>query len=85
MMQTATAPEAVMSEGPPEGQDDEQAQTVEVPLSAAPQAKPGAMLTLKVISIDQQGGVINAVVTPMEAQGGGSDEMAQEFDKPEEE
>lgn len=69
-------------DGAPEGQDQEQQQTVEIPLSACPTCKEGDTIPLKVISIDQNGGVINAVVQEYQSgKPGGSDAMAEEVDE----
>lgn len=59
----------------------DQAPTVEIPLSACPDCKEGDTIPMKVISIDQKSGVINAMpqeTTPDE-NGGGSDQMADEI------
>lgn len=64
----------------PEGSDD-QAQTVEIPLAALGGAMPkeGDTLQLKVVSVDEQGGVVNATAMKPEASGSATDEMADEF------
>lgn len=63
--------------------DGAESETVELPLSACPGCKPGDTIQFKVVSVDQNGGVINAMPvneTPDETanQGGGSDDLAQE-------
>jgi hypothetical protein len=62
----------------------EEQQTVEIPLSAfASPPKPGAMVQMKVISVDANSGVVNAVpMAPENMDEGGSDSMAKEFDQP---
>jgi hypothetical protein len=62
--------------------DPEQQQTVEIPISAFPTPpKPNATVQLRVISVDANGGIVNAVV--MEPEGpGGSDSLAAEFNQP---
>lgn len=70
----------------PEASDDsqeEQAETVEIPLSAFKGAKEGDML--KIVSVDSEGGTITAEVQDSEADDqGGSDSMAEEFNQPQE-
>lgn len=54
-------------------------QTIPIPLSAFPvPPKPGGMVQLKVISIDQNAGAVNAVVMAPDTDGG-SDSLANEF------
>ena len=61
----------------------DQTPTIELPLADFPTPpKPGDMLHLKVISVDENSGVINATPMSALAEEGGSDEMAKEFDKP---
>lgn len=61
--------------------------SIEIPLSSLPAAPTaGATIYLKVVSVDEQAGVVNAVpTTEMEedtAEGeGGSDELASEFNQ----
>ena len=63
--------------------DGNEPQTVEIPLSANPQAKEGDTIQLKVVSVDQENGVINAVpAQAAPADAGGSDSMAEEFNEP---
>lgn len=62
----------------------DQAQTVEVPVSAIGGAKEGDMVTFKVVSVDQQGGMANlapAAGAPEEDDMGGADGMADQFKK----
>jgi hypothetical protein len=63
------------------GQQQDQAQTVEAPLSAFGDVKEGDTVQMKVISVDSQGGVVN--LAPMKAEEqpgpGGTDGMADEF------
>lgn len=60
-------------------------QSIEIPLSAlsvAPAA--GATISLRVVSVDEQAGVVNAVPvseTEEEPTEGGSDELAEEFNQ----
>jgi hypothetical protein len=63
------------------GQQQDQAQTVEAPLSALGDVKEGDTVQMKVISVDSQGGVVNlAPMKPEEQPGpGGTDGMADEF------
>lgn len=62
------------------GKQEEQ-QTIPVPVSAFPAPpKPGSMVQLKVISIDQNAGVVNTVIMPAES-AGGSDGLASEFNE----
>lgn len=64
---------------------EEQAETVEIPLSAAGDVKEGDTITLKVVSVDSEGGTITAEVQDSEAdEEGGSDSMAEEFNQPQE-
>ena len=69
---------------PTEG-DNSQPTTVELPLAAVGEVKAGDTISLKVISVDEQSGVVNA--TPMSQQAeegsepGGSDQLAAELDK----
>jgi hypothetical protein len=67
----------------PDAQAADQAQTVELPVAAFGQAmpNPGDTVSLKVVSVDAQNGVVNATVMPPQAgpQMGGSDAMAAEF------
>jgi hypothetical protein len=80
MREDAPAPQAGAS-APPENPD--QRQTVEIPLSACPTPpKPGQVLNFKVISIDQNQKVINAVCTDYDQGQGGSDSLAAEFNQP---
>lgn len=47
--------------------------------------KPGSTISLKVVSVDENSGVINATPMPMpmgQPEAGGSDSMAAEFDQP---
>jgi len=67
----------------PDGAGD-QTQTVEVPLSAVPNAQEGAMVSFKVVSVDQQNGVVNLAPATSEPEGdeaGGTDGMAGAFDR----
>lgn len=66
----------------PESGGEEQHQTVEIPLSALEEKdlKPGSMIQLKVISVDSDNGVVNAVCTDY-GQEGGSDELASGIEK----
>ena len=59
-----------------------QPQTVEIPLSAMPQAKEGDSISLQVVSVDADNGVNNAVPATAAPDEGGSDSMAKEFDQP---
>jgi len=62
----------------------DQAQTVEVPLSAVPDAQEGATVSFKVVSVDQQNGVVNLAPASGEPEGdesGGTEGMAGEFDR----
>lgn len=69
-------------ETPPSNGKPEEQQTVEIPLSACPTPpKPGQILHFKVVSIDQNGGVINAVCTDYGPGQGGSDSLANEFNQ----
>ena len=69
---------AVMGE---DGQDQDQQQTVEIPLSAMPSAKEGATISLKVISVDSQNGVINAVAMQAPVGTPNSDGLADELEQ----
>lgn len=66
--------------------EKQQTQTVEIPLSAVGQVKAGDTITLKVISVDEQGGVVNAAPMSQQAEegpeAGGSDSLAAELDNP---
>lgn len=60
--------------------ENEQAETVEIPLSACPDCKPGDVLTAKVVSVDTDSGTINVTVEEQgEPDEGGSDSMAAEL------
>ena len=66
-------------DAPPEA---DQQPTVEIPLASFGGTPPeeGSTIQLKVVSVDTQNGVVNAM--PMQAQpddGGGSDSLASEF------
>jgi hypothetical protein len=63
---------------------DDDAQTVEIPISACEgmTPKPGQVLPFKVVSVDANNGVINAVYAAPQGAGGGSDSMASEFNDP---
>lgn len=64
-------------------QDNDQQQTIEIPLAAVPDAKANETITLKVISIDSEVGIVNAVAVKAPAEGpGGTAGMASEFDQP---
>ena len=70
-----------MEQEPGDDAGGDQQQTVEIPLSACPDCKEGDTIPMKVVSIDQQAGVINAMpqeTTPDE-NGGGSDQMAEQL------
>ena len=71
---------------PPSPGAEQQTQTVEIPLSAVGQVKAGDTITLKVISVDEQGGVVNAAPMSQQAEespeAGGSDSLAAELDNP---
>lgn len=83
--------ESVMDEGggsdaPASGSDDQyQQQTVSIPISACPTPpKPGAMLQFKVVSVDQNAGMVNAVCVDDggdDGGDGGSDSLAAEFNQ----
>jgi exosome complex RNA-binding protein Csl4 len=68
-------------------QPDEQGQTVEIPLAAlaGQTPNPGDVVRLKVVSVDQNQGIVNAVY---DQSGGstpsakGSDALAADFNKP---
>ena len=86
MTQAPSSPvlsEDAAPDAPPEA---DQQPTVEIPLASFGGTPPeeGSTIQLKVVSVDTQNGVVNAM--PMQAQpddGGGSDSMAAEFnDKP---
>lgn len=87
-MMTPTASPPVMQEdnSPEPSPGADQQPTVEIPLASFGGTPPeeGSTIQLKVVSVDTQNGVVNAM--PMQAQpddGGGSDSMAAEFnDKP---
>lgn len=55
-------------------------QTVEVPIAAIGNAKEGDMVTMKVISRDDQNGIANLAPAAPE-EGKGSDDLAAAFDK----
>ena len=92
-------PQAVMDEksgmddeSPSPGMDprkqEQEQETVEIPLSALPAPpKPGAMIQMKVISIDQNAKCVYAVAMSGEPGGppgqtpGGSDSLAAEFNQ----
>lgn len=60
--------------------ENEQAETVDIPLTACPDCKPGDSLTLKVLSVDEKSGTISATVEEgNEPDEGGSDAMAAEL------
>ncbi len=85
---TPTTPQqtgAAEAENPP---TDTAPESIEIPLASLPTPpKEGDTITLKVISVDEQAGVVNAVPDQQEetAEGeGGSDQLASEFNqKPE--
>lgn len=52
--------------------------TVEIPLSACPDCKPGDTLMAKVVSVDSKSGTINVAIQEGEEEGG-SDSMAAEL------
>ena len=65
----------------PEPAQDDQQQTVELPLAAfKTPPKEGETIQLKVVSIDSNSAVINAVPVAAAPESGGSDSMAAEFD-----
>lgn len=71
-----------MAEDAEPSESGDNAETVEIPLSAFPQPpEPNATIQLKVISVDADNGVVNATVIQGN-DGGGSDDMAKEFDQP---
>jgi len=63
---------------------EQEQETVEIPLSALEGApKPGAMIQMKVISVDQNANCVYAVPVMGETPGpGGSDSLAAEFNQP---
>lgn len=68
----------------------EESQSVEIPISACPDAKPGDMIHFKVVSVNSDGGVVNAEpVSETEEDSaeneGGSDKMAEDMMETEEE
>lgn len=63
-----------------ESPQEEQSETVDIPLTACPDCKPGDSLTLKVLSVDEKSGTISAKVEEgNEPEEGGSDAMAAEL------
>lgn len=62
-----------------EPMEQEQAETVELPLSACPDCKPGDTLMAKVISVDAKSGTINVTIEESGETEGGSDSMASEL------
>ena len=71
-------PDPTEMDQPDSGDQTDQPSTVELPLSDFGDVKEGQMLSLKVVSVDDENGVINAVpVTEAKASAGGSDSMAE--------
>ena len=66
---------------PAEQAPTEQPQTVELPLAAFGDVAVGDSISLKVVSVDEQAGVINAAPAQAEDQSGGSDALAAQLDK----
>ena len=69
---------------------EQESETVEIPISAAPDARPGSTISFKVISVDSESGVINASPVSDETEEtmeekGGSDQMAEGIGNQEEE
>jgi len=67
------------------GQDQDQSETASLPISMMGQRplKEGDMIQVRVISVDQQGGVVNvALADSGPPKKPGSDGMAEELDKP---
>lgn len=59
-----------------------EASTIELPLSAVGSVAAGDTISLKVVSVDEAGGVVNATIASEAApEAGGSDQMAAELDQ----
>lgn len=84
MTEAPTKPDVMAEDTAPASPapDADQQQTIELPASAFKTApKEGETIQLKVVSVDANSGVINAVPVEAAPEAGGSDSMAAEFDE----